>query len=601
MTNGSRRRWCGPGVVLAVIALTSLAGTVPAGAHAQLQGSDPVPDARLARAPDAVTLRFDEPVEAGLGAVRLFDGRGRPLRVGAPRPAGGGAVLRAPIDPLPDGLYVVSWRVTSADGHPVRGAFVFGVGSAPTTSSEARSLLERVLASSRGDLGVGVAVVGVRAFGFAATLVLTGALVGLGSWWPHGRDDRRARRVVGVALAVAAGSGVAAFVLHGPYVTGLGPERIADPSLWRDVGGTRTGAAMLARLVVLAYLAGLGRVLLPRRGPAAEHPLPLWWPAATGLGLVALATTWGLGGHAATGAWGPVALVVDAAHVLAAGVWLGGLVLLVAAALPGAPPKVLVEVLPRWSNLALGAVAVLVTTGVAQSVRQVGAVRDLTGSDYGRLLLVKIVVVLAVVVVAALSRDLVDRRWRAPRGAVSVPEAAGVAVAGRPAFGSAPGPGPNRPAAPEVAVADDLGARRALRRSVLAETVALGVIVLVTALLTNVAPPRSAAGGPFFETLRADPLRIDVTMSPGRPGPNEVHLYAFTGNGLPTDVLDMSAELSRPADGIEPIRIPLLRAGPGHYLSSGFTVPFAGDWTLRVGALAGPTRRVTAETTVPVR
>jgi copper transport protein len=601
MTRRSRRWALRLAAVLSGVGVVLVTGSTPAWAHAQLLGSDPAPDARLSRPPAAVTLRFDEAVEAGLGSVRLFDGRGRPRPLGAPRSTDRrGAVVRASLGTLGEGTYVVSWRVTSADGHPVRGAFVFTVGTPDASPAATRSLLERVLAAERGDVVVGGAVVAARAVGFAAVLVLVGAFVGLGLWWPQGRDDRRARRVLSGALAVATAAAVAAFLLQGPYVTGLGPRRALDVSLWREVAGTRTGAALLARLGVLALLCGLARALAPRRAPAAEHPLPGWWPAAAGLGLVALGATHAYAGHAATGSWGPAAVVIDTAHLLAAGVWVGGLVLLFVAVLPGAGAAELMTVLPRWSGLALGAVGVLVATGVAQSVRQLPSPADLIDTDYGRLLLVKTVLVLGVVVVAAHSRDLVERHWRARRPARS-PVPVAVAVGGGGAGSGAGVPEADGPPEAGEAVSGGRDAGRGLRRSVLAETVILTLVVVVTALLTNTAPPRAAAGGPFFETLTAGRLRVDVTMSPGRPGPNEVHLYAFTGTGLPTDVIEMTAELSRPEDRIEPIRVPLLRAGPGHYLSSGFTVPFAGDWTLRVGALVDPTTRVTASTRVPVR
>lgn len=606
-----RRRWtvCAAGVAAlgAVIAAAA-----PAWAHAQLQGTDPAPEARLERPPQAITLRFDEPVESGLGSVRLFDRNGRSLPVGAPRHGGGrGEALIAPLPRLGDGTYVASYRVTSADGHPVRGAFVFHVGEADTSAAEARGLLERVLARDGGDVVVGAALGVARAVLFGSLLVAIGGLVFCAAVWPGGRQDPGARRIIWWSLAATALASVAVFALHGPEAAGLGTGHVLDLGLWRETLRTRTGAVTVARLALAAAAAGLALVLLRGRGPAAEHPVPVWWPSAAGLVLVGLAATPGWAGHAATGPWGPGALVIDAAHVLAAGVWLGGLVVILAVLLRRAPVPTLGEVLGRWSNVVLGVVVAVVATGSAQAVRQIGSLRALTDTDYGRLLVVKILVVLAIVVAAATARDTVDRYWRraarlparrvALVGAGAAPAPApGTTATGRDG-GAAPGSGPGPGGDGTPPGPDDGAARRRLRRSVGIETAGFAVVVALTALLVNAPPPRAGATGPFFETLRAGELRVDVNVIPARPGSNVVHFYAFTRTGLPTDVVEMTASLARPADGIEPLRVPLLRAGPGHYLSSGFTVPFAGDWTLTVTVVVDDVTRVSARTRVPVR
>lgn len=68
--------------VLAGIAMAVLGGAGVASAHAELLSSDPQPDEVLDTAPAHVTLRFTEPVEISLGAIRLFDGTGNPIDVG---------------------------------------------------------------------------------------------------------------------------------------------------------------------------------------------------------------------------------------------------------------------------------------------------------------------------------------------------------------------------------------------------------------------------------------------------------------------------------------------------------------------------------------
>ena len=162
-------------------------------------------------------------------------------------------------------------------------------------------------------------------------------------------------------------------------------------------------------------------LLLPKRGPEIEHPLPSWWPYAAGVLGLALAATPGLAGHASTGPLVPIAMPADTLHIAGVGVWLGGLVVLFAALMPRADEATLRDVVPRYSRYALVAMGVIVVTGVFQAFRQVDRLGALLDTDYGRLLLIKIVVFLALMVVAAVSRDIVNRRWRIPEDLLVAP------------------------------------------------------------------------------------------------------------------------------------------------------------------------------------
>ena len=100
-------------------------------AHALLEGTVPERGAALERAPGQVVLRFSEPVEIAFGAVRVFDAEGAQVQQGEPfHPDGrGGEVAVRLRGDLPDGGYTATYRVVSADSHPVSGGFVFSVGS----------------------------------------------------------------------------------------------------------------------------------------------------------------------------------------------------------------------------------------------------------------------------------------------------------------------------------------------------------------------------------------------------------------------------------------------------------------------------------------
>ncbi len=580
---------------------------VPAFAHAVLEGTSPGAGATVAHSPKAITLTFGEPVEATLGAIRVFDSRAERVDVGAPEhPGGKGSEVSVSTPTLADGTYVVTWRVISADSHPVRGAFTFTVGTSATTTKQAQGLAARLLTDEGGSAAVGV-LFAIAWFGaFAGLAVLLGAAAFLAYVWRTGRADRRARRILWIAWASALGFTLAGFALQGPYAAALGPVKALDPKLWADVWHTRFGHVYLGRVVLLLLALPLIRLLLPRRGPVIEHPLPRWWPYVAGVLGLALAATPGLAGHASQGPLVPLAMPADTLHIAGVGIWLGGLVVLFAALMPRVDEATLRDVVPRYSKYALVAMGVIVVTGVFQAFRQVDRLGALLDTDYGRLLLIKIVVFLGLMVVAAMSRDIVNRRWRIPEDLLVTPVPVGALATSGPA---APGGGFGGGGAvgtlavggggedgrdgdedddeeyPEGYVLDEPTAERRLRRSLLLEVLISIVILAVTALLVNSAPARGLDTGPYIGTLNAKQVSFNVTIDPASRGANVMHLYTLTPSGAVSDPVDVTAEMSQSANNIAPIKVNLIRLGPGHYTSSGFTVPFAGDWQLTVKAV----------------
>ena len=192
------------------------------------------------------------------------------------------------------------------------------------------------------------------------------------------------------------------------YAAGLPLSKIFDPTVFRDVLDTRYGKVALVRLALLALAYPLVRVLLRSRGRTAAPRPGGSVGAVVGAGL---AVTPGIAGHAGTGIQTGLAIPADLVHVAAMACWLGGLVVLFVAVLPRRDVDELRDVLPRYSALALGAIVALVVSGGYQAWRQVGSLDALKDTDYGRLLIVKLVVFAALIVAAAFSREVVNRQF----------------------------------------------------------------------------------------------------------------------------------------------------------------------------------------------
>lgn len=115
---------------LVLVGAAAAAGVAaPAWAHNVLRETQPADEARLAEGPGEVTLTFDQEVAEQYGTIVVTGPEGGRWQDGDPQVTDN--VVTQKLLPLgPAGGYEVSWRVISADGHPVSGTFSFTVTSA---------------------------------------------------------------------------------------------------------------------------------------------------------------------------------------------------------------------------------------------------------------------------------------------------------------------------------------------------------------------------------------------------------------------------------------------------------------------------------------
>ena len=256
--------WRGAGLGM----LLALAVAVPASAHAVLVETDPVDGAHLDQAPSVARLVFNEPVQVPVAAVRVYDSSGARVDRGD---AGHGAnpdELVVSIPELGAGSYVVTWRAVSADGHPVKGAFVFQVGHA---SEIDESLVEALLGGGR-DTPFAVAGWLLRWLTYAGALVAAG---GIGFLFLVGRDQRRRlQRLLSRAAVVAVAGSVLQIPVLAAESTGLGFSAFVSAPALGDALESSVGFAALVRIAaaVLVWLA-VGRSLS-------------WWAGVGAFGVV---------------------------------------------------------------------------------------------------------------------------------------------------------------------------------------------------------------------------------------------------------------------------------------------------------------------------
>ena len=120
-------------VTIAVASAWLVTAAAPAGAHAAIESTDPANGELLQEPPSQIVLTFTEPPDLDLTIVSAVDSSGAKMPTGPPeRAPGSNREIHVRLDPLPDGVYTVTWRTVSAtDGHVTSNAFSFGVGVAP--------------------------------------------------------------------------------------------------------------------------------------------------------------------------------------------------------------------------------------------------------------------------------------------------------------------------------------------------------------------------------------------------------------------------------------------------------------------------------------
>ena len=611
MNHRRRLLWRFAAVPVVAAVLVAAAAT-PAFAHATLEETSPAAGRVLDQPPKSLTLGFNESVEVALGAIRVFNSKGQRIDIGdTSHPAGQQSRVQADLPNLDDDSYVVTWRVISADAHPVRGAFTFQVGKG-AAAGNLQGLTERLLANQGGDNTVGFLYAVARFGVFASLALLIGAAAFLILVWPAGRESKGAARLVWAGWIGAVVTTVVGIALDGAYAAALPLGDALKPSVISDVLDTRFGRVWLLRLVLLVLAVPLLRLLVNRR-PVVEYPLPRWWrPAAVVVG-VGLLLTPGLSGHAGTGDLVPLALIADVAHVGGVSLWLGGLVVLLAVVLRRKHLDELRTVVPAYSRLALGAISVIVVSGAFQAWRQLGSLSNLRDTDYGKLLAAKLLAFGVLIITAAFSREIVNRRFRSPRPTPTPapPPRVPVTAGGPPLPPDAGGDEGGGDGVDDGDEADeDAWEMRNLRRHVGLEAVIAVVILSIAALLVNAAPAVSAnESGVSGVTLRSDQLRVEITATPGTPGRNEMHFTAFSPQGAPlaiqqsgglSEVGEFQASASLPSRGIAPIVIPVRRAGPGHWIGSAVNLPIRGDWNLTIRVLLTETDQAALAGKLPI-
>jgi copper transport protein len=377
----------------------TLAVASAASAHALPASADPAPDSVLRTSPQSVTITFTEEVDPKLSWIVVSDDAGVPLSGPTSAVAGRPDELSTTVETLPDGVYWVSWRTLALDdGHVAEGsysfsvdeagsgAFVAGGGAASLTGAATGGLVVSVGPSpgvvvSRWILYLGL--MGLVGAAFLATVAWHGGLSG-GS---RGGETRSTLTLAIVELGVAlTGSVLLVAFQIGDAGVSLG-----------DAAGSSLGRDAFLRLAPLVVASGL-------LGAATDAPARIrsvLLAAAGVMAALALLVEAFLS-HASAQPMAAAEVVVQWLHMVAVGLWLGGLVFLISQVRGTATPEK-GELARRFASLAGCGLAIVILTGVLRAIVDIGTLDALFSTDFGRLVLVKAGLLAAIAALGAVN------------------------------------------------------------------------------------------------------------------------------------------------------------------------------------------------------
>jgi copper resistance protein D len=426
----------------------------------------------------------------------------------------------------------------------------------------------------------------VRAIYFAAAIMAAGVVFFIAAIaepaFRDGKNDTRLAVAVRVRLAwiawisliLAELSGTAWLVLTAQSMSG---EALADVFsqgvLWTVLAQTTFGNYWFVRFVVACALAGVFVPFLP-----AQNLKPNWLKAAAIILAAAFVGSLAWSGHAigGQGAEGILHPAADVLHLIAAAAWAGALVpLALLLAMAGRDALAVARTATlRFSKLGIVSVGTLLATGIVNTWYLAGSIPALLGTDYGRLLLIKIVLFLAMVGIAAVNRLRLTAR---------IVNDANLAGAQQ--------------------------AVRQLRRNAAIEASIGAVIIGIVAVLGTLPPGSHAhhhtsSGGipadATFQHIHSEQGMADVMIEPGRVGTARATIRLWNDDFETLEARELTLTLTAPTAGSKPTTRAATQDSEGAWRVDDIKLSEPGNWTVAVDAVLATGRRLELEAPIVI-
>ena len=488
--------------------------------HAEILSTYPENGSVMESPPEIFSVKFSEPVS--VIRIQILDGNRQTVELGDVSNLDN-VLTFAPLTPLPQGQYLLSFRVLSLDAHPVSGSVGFSVGNLPPPLPEFSQVNETALLLARINRTVHLITI-LIAIGFILYPLLF--------VMPAEIESTR-QRYLNLASIIGIITAVIGLGLWGVLLIEASPTAFFQREVWSTVMETTLGISFYM------VVCGFAGILM-----ANSLDPTLTTGRISGLlgGLLILASL-GASGHAFSSGWlmTPVFFI----HTLVAGAWLGAIWMLHYILLPGKSSQT-AHVLKTFSRIATWFIAILLTSAIILIVFQLNNVTELIITEYGKWLLLKIVIVFSALILAAVNR------WKLV------------------------------PALNE----DKQTIFQKLRKSVHIEGILLVVVIGITSILASTVPPEDES----LVSSKSVSISIDEThnlimvMTPAQTGNNRIELF-FSQQDQPFEPLNVTVYWEQAEIGIEPLSRQALRSVEGKFIIDNIDILVPGTWRFQIEVL----------------
>ncbi|EHG1759645.1 TPA: copper resistance CopC/CopD family protein [Listeria monocytogenes] len=499
-------------------------------AHAYLENSNPADQSHIQTAPEKVTLVFNEEIEADFPLIEVKDSSGKQVETGkttVSKKNNHMVEASLPADLKAD-VYSVSWRVVSADGHAVTGIISFKLGDTKATFQAAE------VPSSGTDLQISSIQKAILYIGFS--LFIGVLLFGLGLY-PRKEQitekiSGRLKKVTWIALALL---GVALFMqlfIQTSITTGVSISESFGPSKLVAFLTTKTGYIWTSELIVWLLLAIFTIMMFFKKKQWSWFSL-LTESALIGYLIFAKAQN----GHAAASADKIVSITADMLHMIAASVWVGGILVLLFVLPRTGKAR---EVWSRFAIVAIIAVASILVSGLLMAVMNIGQMANLFTTNYGKILLFKIGLFLLMALLG-LGHYIYIK----------------------------------------------LKNQRLPFKTILMELIIGTIILVVASVLTNVQTPPPPAPKAFDETIAAEgeKAKINLRVEPATVGQNQFIITFTSADGSAKTDFEQVTITTKSTKTDEKSTFQAKLANDTQYFAEGLYINQTGKWEITVHGL----------------
>ncbi|MGJ7913406.1 copper resistance protein CopC [Neobacillus sp. LXY-1] len=498
-------------------------------AHAYIIKSEPSENEILDQAPNRVSIQFDETIQPTFHSIKVFDSDGKQVdqkngRIDPHHASIIGADLESN---LPNGTYTVQWKVVSGDGHPVEGIIPFQIGEGENN---------HIVNQKSKGYTPGIDLMIIRWLQYISNAILVGMLSVTLFIVPKDLvENLRVQKVFSklttYSLAILCVSILLGLPLQTTIESGLSWGEVFHADVMRKMLTSSVyGNVWIFQVLTLIVLCAAATFL--------EKPLRGWISLILGIALLGMKA---FTSHAGSTENVFLSVGMDFLHLGSSSIWIGSLVALIALnpfARNAETKPLYMKSIRTFSRFGVVIVLVLSLTGVYGSFVYIPTFRSLFQTDYGRILLGKVFLLIVMLVFAAVNFSIGKR---------------------------------NR----------DQG----LNKTIWGELVSGLIVLVLSVILTNL-PTAAASPGPINETKNVHGDTITFAATPNVIGKNTFAVTLKDRHGRSINNVEQVTLTFHSLDmEMGEATLPLKKGKDGKYEASGMHFNMAGRWEVKVHAL----------------